>query len=101
MGRLPRSPRRDQGALRIRSDEADVGGDGAQHHAAPARRAGAPVALSAETPRARRPHPEEGARRLPQPHARDTLAPEAEARLARTVMPEPSPQQINWFDEPE
>ena len=42
-----------EAALRIRGDEADVGGDGAHHHAAPARRARAPVALPAQAPRAR------------------------------------------------
>src|SRR6185295_12527229 len=101
VGRVPRPQPRAQGALRVRGDEADVGGDGAHHHAAPARRARTPVALSEETPRAGRPHPEERARRLPEPHARDAVAPQAEARLARTVMPEPSPRQINWSDQPE
>src|SRR6185436_10250999 len=50
-------------------------------HAAPARRAGPAAALPAQAPRARGPHPEERARRLPQPDAGDPLAPQAEARL--------------------
>ena len=83
VGRVPREAPRAQGALRVRGDEADVGGDGAHHHAAPARRARAPVALPAQAPGARRAHPEEGARRLPQPHARDALAPQAEAAAVR------------------
>ncbi len=50
----PREAPRAQGALRARGDEADVGGDGAHHHAAPARRARPPVALPAQAPGARR-----------------------------------------------
>ena len=42
-----------QVALRVRGDEADVGGDGAHHHAAPAGCARAPVALPAQAPGAR------------------------------------------------
>src|SRR5438876_8952988 len=80
VGGVSRAPPRNQAALRIRGDEADVGGDGAYHHAAPARRAGPAVALPEEAPGARRPHPEEGARRLPQPDSGDAFASQAEVR---------------------
>src|SRR5690606_4006041 len=74
-----------QGALRVRGDEAHVGGDGAHHHAASAGCARAACALSPQAPRARRAHPEEGARRLPQPHARDAFAPQAKARRTLAI----------------
>src|SRR5439155_14105511 len=80
VGRISRAPSRAQAALRVRGDAAHVGGDGAHRYAASAGRARAPRALPAQAPGARGAHPEEGARGLPQSHAGDALAPQAEAR---------------------
>src|SRR6185369_2712659 len=92
VGRVPREiPERDV-ALRIRGDEADVGSDGAHHHAAPARCARASVALPPQAPGSGGADPEERTRRLPQPDAGNPFTSQAEARRSLEISRDSSGQ---------
>src|SRR5437867_476717 len=82
LGRVPRTPYRNEAALRVRGHAVDVRGNGAYHHASSARRPRAPCAFHAEAPGPARPNTQERAGFLPQSDAGNPVPPQAAGRLS-------------------